>query len=52
MKRNYQKPAMFVVELKHKYSILQASQRTVTSIKGNVFDSDIESDENYTGEVR
>ena len=51
MKRNYQKPAMFVVELKHKYSILQASNR-VASVKGNVFDSDIESDENYTGEVR
>jgi len=51
MKRNYQKPAMLMVELKHKYSILQASQRTVTSIKGNVFE-DIESDENYTGEAR
>ncbi len=43
---------MFVVELKHKHCFLLTSQRTVTSIRGNVFDSDIESDENYTGEVR
>ena len=42
---------MFVVELKHKHCFLLTSDR-VTSVKGNVFDSDIESDENYTGEVR
>jgi hypothetical protein len=51
MKRNYQKPAMRVVELKHKYSILQASNYRVTSVRGNVFE-DIESDENYNGDVR
>jgi len=51
MKRNYQKPAMLVVELKCKYSILLASNYGVTSVSGNVFE-DIESDENYTGDVR
>ena len=51
MKRNYQKPAMFVVELKHKHCFLLISGQ-VTSVRSNVFDSDIESDENYTGEVR
>jgi hypothetical protein len=49
MKRNYQKPAMRVVELKYKSSILVGSG--VTSVRGNVFE-DIESDENYTGDVR
>ena len=49
MKRNYQKPAMRVVELKYKSSILQTSR--VTSVRGNVFE-DIESDESYTGDVR
>ena len=52
MKRNYQKPAMRVVELKYKSSILQASNYIVTSVSSNVFDSDIESDESYTGDVR
>ena len=49
MKRNYQKPAMRVVELKYKSSILVGSG--VTYVSGNVFE-DIESDENYTGDVR
>lgn len=49
MKRNYQKPAMRVVELKYRSSILVGSG--VTSVNGNVFE-DIESDENYTGDVR
>ena len=49
MKRNYQRPAMRVVELKYKSSILVGSG--VTSVSGNVFE-DIESDENYTGEAR
>ena len=52
MKRNYQKPAMLVVELKYKYSILLASNYGVKSVSSSVFDSDIESDENYTGDVR
>ena len=51
MKRNYQKPAMFVVELKHKHCFLLTSDR-VASVKGNVFDSDIKSDENYNGDIR
>ena len=46
------KPDMFVVELKHKYSILLASQRTVTSVKGNVFDEVVERDDDYKGVVR
>ena len=50
MKRNYQKPAMRVVELKYKSSILVGSG--VTSVSGNVFESDIENDENYNGDVR
>ncbi len=51
MKRNYQKPAMFVVELKHKHCFLLTSGK-VTSVRGNVFDSEIESDDGYTGGAR
>ena len=52
MKRNYQKPAMRVVEFRHKYSILVGSNQRVSSVGGNVFNSGFESDEDYSGDIR
>ena len=53
MKKEYIKPDMCVVELKLKYSILQASQGSVNSVEsGNVFDEIVESDDDYNGVVR
>lgn len=52
MKRNYQKPAMRVVEFRHKYSILAGSNQGVPSVTGNVFNSGVESDEDYIGDIR
>jgi len=53
MKHNYQTPAMRVIELKQRYSILDGSRMAVKSVNGNVFSvSAIESDEDYEGEIR
>ncbi len=54
MKHNYQTPAMRVIELKYRSQLLQISgQKRVQSLGGNVFgEGDIESDENYNGEIR
>ena len=49
MKKEYSKPAMRVVELKHKYSILTGSNLKVNSTKGNVFNEEILSDKDYNG---
>ena len=50
MKKEYSKPTMLVVELRHRCSILSGSQTRVTAVKGNVFSS-IQSDASlYDGE--
>jgi len=50
MKKDYLKPAMRVVELQHSGIICGSSP--AKSVKGNVFDGDIDSDEGYTGDIR
>ena len=53
MKKNYQKPAMKVVQLQHGRQLLQGSpDGQATYVRGNVFDGGISSDEEYTGEIR
>ncbi len=53
MKKNYQKPAMKVVQLQHGRQLLQGSPAgQATYVRGNVFDGGISSDEEYTGEIR
>ena len=51
MKKEYSKPAMLVVELKHRGQFLLGSQTRVTAVKGNVFKEEIQSDAGlYDGE--
>ena len=53
MKKEYMKPDMRVIEIKHRCHILTVSDRkTVTAVKGNVFDEVVESDDKYDGVVR
>ena len=51
MKKNYHKPSMKVVQLQHRSQLLQASP-AVMSVRGNVFEDDIYSDDGYTGPTR
>ena len=50
MKKEYFKPSMKVVKLQHSGIICGSSP--VNSVKSNVFDGGIDSDEGYTGEIR
>ena len=53
MKKNYQKPAMKVVQLQHGKQLLQGSPGSqATYVRGNVFDGGISSDEEYNGDIR
>ena len=49
-RKDYQKPAMRVVELRHRCRLLDSSP-VVQSVRGNVFNEDIESDYEYSGEA-
>ena len=51
MKKDYLKPAMRAVKLRHKCKLLAASPQG-RSVKGNVFDGGIDSDEGYNGDIR
>ena len=51
MKKEYFKPSMKVVKLQHKCQILSGSS-PAKSVKGNVFDGGIDSDEEYNGDIR
>ena len=54
MKKEYLKPTMRVVEMRHR-SYFICGSRTVTSVKSNLGSSSFfieESDEEYTGEIR
>lgn len=46
MKKNYQKPAMTVVQLQHQQHLLAASGQEVQSLRGGYFDY-VGSDEDY-----
>ena len=48
-RKDYQKPAMRVVELRHRCRLLDSS--VVQSVRGNVFNEGIESDYEYSGEA-
>ena len=50
MKKEYFKPSMKVVKLQHSGIICGSSP--AQSVKGNVFDGGIDSDEEYNGEIR
>lgn len=49
-RKDYQKPAMRVVELRHRCRLLDSSP-VVQSVRGNVFNEGIESDYEYSGEA-
>ena len=54
MKKEYMKPAMRVVELRHRRQFLLASRgvKYVNKVQGNVFEEGVESDAGYEGEIR
>ena len=53
MKKVYMKPAMREVELRHRCQLLGISgTNRINAVKGNVFVEEIESDEDYKGEIR
>jgi hypothetical protein len=53
VKKNYQKPSMKVVKLQHRSRLLDASPAgRATSVRGNVFEGGISSDEEYNGDIR
>ena len=54
MKKEYMKPDMRVIEIKHRCHILTGSftTRRVNAVNGNVFDEVVESDDKYDGVVR